>query len=218
MKPLNIEIDFDMSGFNIGKSKFKTRYVSPTIMANKPESAMKYSKAVKFVNSFNTDFGFRHYSIVQGDFCFGDMIEALIVERNWFCEEMYISTLSLNENNADSLDNLFNGKYLKKLGLVVSAYFYSHERQKNRMIDYLLRSLDKEDRFDIAVLRSHCKICQFVTNEGHHIVIHGSANLRSNQNNEQLMIEDNKTLYDFNKNYHLEILKNHSIINKDIKK
>lgn len=218
MESLNINIDFDMSGFNIGKTKFKTRYISPTIPEQKNESMMKYSKAVKFVNSFNTVRGFSHYAIVAGDFCFGDMIEALIVESNWLCEEMYISTLSLNENNVDSLENLFNGGYLNKLGIVVSAYFYSHERQKNRMIEYMLKSLDKDDRFDIAVLRSHCKICQFKTNQGHHIVIHGSANLRSNQNNEQLNIVDNKELYEFNKIYHLEILEKHSIIDKGIKK
>lgn len=218
MKALDINIDIDLSGFQLTKGTFKTRYVKPRISKLKPESCMKYKKAEELAESVDTSSGFRHYSIVDGSFVFGDFIEALIVKNNWYCEEMFISTLSLNENNIDSLENLFNGGYLGKLTLVVSAYFYSHERQPNRLIDYILRSLDKDDRLDLVVTRSHCKICQFSTDKGHKITMRGSANLRSSQNLEQLDIDDNEDIYNINRDHHYDLRVKYGIINKNIEK
>lgn len=212
MKPIDINIDIDLDGFDITKSKLKTKCTQPKVTALIPESRLKYSRAEDLVDKMTFERGFRNYAIITGNFCFGDIIEAIIVKNNWKCEEMVISTLSLNENNIDSLENLFNGDYLDKLSLIVSAYFYSHEKYPGRLIEYILNSLDKDNRLDLAVTRTHCKLCQFTTDQGHKIVMHGSANLRSNNSLEQLMIEDNSNLYDFNKEFQFDILKKHSIM------
>jgi len=44
----------------------------------------------------------RYYCIIDGDFIFGDFIEAFLVGRNMKAKELTISTLSLSENNVDT--------------------------------------------------------------------------------------------------------------------
>jgi len=50
------------------------------------------------------------------------------------------------------------------------------------------------------------------------IIMHGSANLRSSGNTEQLEIENNKELYDFNYEYHKKIINKGITINHNIKR
>ena len=90
---------------------------------------------------------------------------------------MTISTLSLSQDNIDSLANLLDWGYIDELNLIVSAYWFSHERWS--LVPYCYERLDKEDKFQLAVAGIHTKTCQFETLGGKRIVIHGSANLRS---------------------------------------
>ena len=41
------------------------------------------------------------YSIVSGNFIFGDLLESMIIEQGVKVKTLYISTLSLSENNVD---------------------------------------------------------------------------------------------------------------------
>lgn len=49
----------------------------------------------------------------------------------------------------------------------------------------------------------------FATDEGHHYVFSGSANLRSSQNIEQLDIIDSKDMYDYSVNFIKNAVKYH---------
>jgi hypothetical protein len=59
-------------------------------------------------------------------------------------------------------------------------------------------------------------MCLIKTEQGKHIVIHGSANLRSSSNIEHFCIEDSKDLYNFVKENHDLILDKYKTINKSI--
>lgn len=67
----------------------------------------------------------------------------------------------------------------------------------------------------MAVAGNHTKICLFETDGGKKFVIHGSANLRSSDNIEQITIEETPELYVFYKEFHDRIINDYSIINKD---
>ena len=79
-----------------------------------------------------------------------------------------------------------------------SGYQYSHE--KYNLVPYMYSELDDPlNRVQIAFGRWHAKLITMETVTGRTITIHGSANLRSSNSVEQIMIEvDNRELHDFN--------------------
>ena len=209
-----LEIDLDLS-LNIGNS-LNNRYQKSKDVKELPQGMVKYSNAKKLAKDTNLFECSRYNCIISGNFIFGDYIEALLVEHNIKCSSMTISTLSMDQNNVDSLNNLLEGDYLEELNLIVSDYFYSHER--GALIPYIYNSLDINNKFQLAVAGSHTKICLMQFEDGRKVVIHGSANLRSSSNIEQFVVEVNEELYDFWLEYHKDILKEYATINKDVKK
>lgn len=198
------EIDFDID--------HEKRFCTPKKTRSKNvnyKNARKLSKEIKLSEND------RYYCIVDGSFIFGDFIEAFIVDRDLRVKEMTLSTLSMSQENIDSLANLLNGGFLDHLTIIISDYFYSHER--NILIKYMIDKLDKNDRFQLAVCRTHTKITFFETYSGSKVIMYGSANLRSSDNLEQFSIEMNDELYDFNHFFHNKIVDKFKIINKSLK-
>jgi hypothetical protein len=215
---LDFNADFsldDFSGVLDIKREFKTRYIKPPKSTEIADKNLKYSNAVKLATDIKKLKDHRYFIIVNGSFIFGDFIEAFIVQHNLHVKKMTISTLSLSENNVDSLAILLNGEFIDQLNLIVSDYFYSHER--GNLVPYLYKELDKGNKFQLAAASTHCKLCIFETHCGHHVVIHGSANLRSSSNIEQFVIEESKELYDFNDKYQDFIIKKFKTINKSVR-
>lgn len=116
--------------------------------------------------------------------------------------------------NNDRHQNLLNGGFVQDLSLIVSDYFYSHER--HNLIQYAYDELDKDNKFQLAVASSHCKICIFASGSLK-VVIHGSANLRSSSNIEQIVVEVNNDLYDFIHDYQMKIVNHYATIKKSIR-
>lgn len=218
MNELDLNFDFNINNFSDIEIdidlEFETKFIKPPQTKKIPYKKLKYSKAEKLAKDIDFKNLDRVFVIVNGSFIFGDFIEAFIVENNINVLEMTISTLSYSQDNLDSLKNLFDADYLQELNIIVSDYFYSHE--KNKLIKETYKSFESNN-FQLAVAGTHCKICQFKTEGGKHIVIHGSVNLRSSGNIEQFVIEDNKELYNFNKEYQDRIIEKYKTINKSIR-
>lgn len=204
----NIEVDIN---FNID---FNQRYCKPAMSKSKNvkyKNASALSKEIKIMQNE------RYFCIIDGSFIFGDFIESFIVDRNMKVKELTLSTLSISQENVDSFCNLIKKGYILKLKLIVSDYFYSHE--KNNLVKYMYNTLDIDNKFQLSVCRTHTKICLIETEQGggRKYVIHGSANLRSSDNIEQFMIEENSELYDFNKLFHDKIIDNFATIGKSLR-
>lgn len=195
-------------------NKFTSRHIQPPKAIEISERFLKYKNAQKLADDIEINEKSRHFVIIDGTFIFGDFIEAIILKNNWLVKEMTISTLSMSQNNIDSLDLLIEKKYLEKLNLIVSDYFFQHE--KFGLVPYIYDVLDVGNNFQFAAAGTHCKLCIFVTECGKHICIHGSANLRSSSNIEQFVIEESKDLYDFNYEYQKNIIEKYKTINHKI--
>lgn len=235
-KPTNVEnIDFgnivipelDSSVFDFVPTNNDSEQKPPEARYTKPkvysvsEKYVMYDNAAKLARELRIDETCqRAHCIVHGNFIFGDFIEAYIVENKARVKEMTISTLSLNQNNIDSLYHLMRVGRVERLNLVVSSYFYGNER--NALIPYIYQYLDQwQNRFQLAVAGIHTKTVHFQTMGGKHFVIQGSANLRSNGNIEQFTIEENKELYEFYDKVYSTIIAryktiNHEVRNKDL--
>lgn len=209
------ETDFDTSAFldgdstslefNIGDFSFideapsRTRYTKPKF--SKKPVTVDYKNAANLAKEIKLFPGEQIHALVRGDFIFGDFIEALLVEKNAKAKSAYISTLSMSQNNVDSLHLLMTTKRIDKLTIMVSNYFYSHE--KNNLFDYLLQELDMDNRLEVLVCRNHTKIT-LLEIENLKIVLSGSSNLRSSQSIEQFVLQENPELFDFYRSFFTE--------------
>ena len=205
------EMDFDVSGFDFDMSNddVETGFCKPKLM--KP-SRVIYDNAVKMAKDIVLEKDMSVYSIVSGNFIFGDLLEAMIIEQQVKVKALYISTLSLSENNVDSLVNIMLSGLCDELHLVVSSYFYSHER--GNLIKYIYQELEQEKpwKFFFSVAGTHMKLAMIETDELR-ITMQGSANLRSSRNVEQFSIQENAELFDFNKEY-IDIIEESYQVNK----
>ena len=212
----NIEIDlgnFSEIEINIDIDT-NQRYCKPAMSRSKN---VKYKNAKELAKEIQIKQNERYFCIINGSFIFGDFIEAFIYERAMKVKELTLSTLSMSQENIDSFYNLMQNGYIEKLNIIVSDFFYSHER--HNLVKYMYDKLDINDRFQLSVCRTHTKICLFETemNGGRKYVIHGSANLRSSDNIEQFMIEENSELYDFNFDFHKKIIDNFATVKKSLR-
>lgn len=231
LKPTGAEADIDFGDIHIpeidpsifdfmpsdaeASPPAETRYTKPKVY-NMTEEHVTYDNAVKLAKELRLGEPYqRAHCLVSGDFIFGDFIEAYIMTYKIRVPTMTIATLSLNQNNVDSLYHLMRTGHIERLNLVVSAYFYGNERQA--LIPYIYEHLDIGNRFQLAVAGIHTKTTHFSTAGGKHIVIQGSANLRSSGNVEQFTIEENKELFDWYEDVYNAIIDRYKTINHDVR-
>lgn len=210
-----LEINFDMK-IDFGEMEIKSRIHKPAYHKPIKEKHILYEQAVDLSKDLGIlKKGERVHCLLSGSFIFGDLIEAYIVENDLHVKNLKISTLSMSLENTDSLANLINGNYVDELNLLVSSYFWGHERWK--LIPYIFEQLDIDNKFQLAVSANHCKIVLIETHEKDKIIIHGSSNLRSSNCIEQMCIENNDDLFDFYNSFFEIIVDKFQTIDKEIK-
>ena len=203
-----------LDGFNpdiLDNDGVETRIMQPRIKTPVPIS---FKFARRMAEAIQLTQGAHYYGIVSGQFIFGDLLEAIIVDGQNHIKSLDIATLSVSQDNIDSLRTIMDSGFCLRLSLIVSHYFYSHERQG--LIPYIYQELDRGGRFQLSVAGSHCKIACFETFEGLKFTIHGSANLRSSSNTEQFALVEDPAFYDFNMAYINTIHDHYKTINQNI--
>lgn len=219
---IDIDIDFDLSDFdlidrmteNLGETpQPQGRILKPRVEKDEILKKVMFENAEAFADQISLDPNTRTFAWVSGSFIFGDILEALVYRRGVVPRRLYICTLSLSQENIDSLKNVMLAcPELERLVLVVSGYFYSHE--KFSLVPYMYDELDDgTDRVQIAFGGYHCKIMAMETAFGHTLTIHGSANLRSSNSVEQIMIEQGRDLYEMNRDIMENIAQRFGTIN-----
>ena len=173
-----------------------------------PAVKAKYMNAQEMARAIALHEGCRFFALVKGTFVFGDLIEALIEQHKLDAEEVWLATLGMNENNVDSVINLMRMFGAKKVNLLVSSYFVGVER--HNMVQYLIEE-SAGLPITIAAAGTHAKIALIKAN-GMHLVLHGSANLSSNQSIEQFSLEDDGELYQWNVDWLQRVFARHTII------
>ena len=121
----------------------ETRYTLPKVVSMK-EDYVLYDNAQKMAKELRLGFGERFDAFVSGSFIFGDFIEAYLTTQNACAKKMTISTLSMSQNNVDSLHTLMDKGYIQELNLIISVYFWGNERRS--LVPYIYKQLDIGDR------------------------------------------------------------------------
>ena len=210
----DFDFDFDDDLFSDDSSdKFKTQYAKIK-RYNRPK-VVKYEYAKDMAAQIGKVKENEHiFALVSGNFIAGDFIEAYLEENDLFAEEIIIATLSLSKENVDSLKNILEWKRCGRMGLLVSDYFFAHERKDG--IEYIIETLNY-DGFLLAAAAIHTKITLIKTFCGMNLVIGGSANLRSSRNIEQITIDNSKELYEFNREWIVGLLKKYQATHKSLR-
>lgn len=208
------DIDLNLIEFLPSHETEETRYTLPKVVPMK-EDFVLYDNAQKMARELRLGFGERFDAFVSGSFIFGDFIEAYLTTQNACAKKMTISTLSMSQNNVDSLHTLMEKGYIEELNLIISVYFWGNERSS--LIPYIYKQLDIGDRFQLAVAGVHTKTVHFETLGGRKIIMHGSANLRSSGNIEQFTMEENPELYEFYDDHFNRIIDKYATIRKPIR-
>lgn len=151
------------------------------------------------------------HALLSGNFIFGDFIEALAVENGVRFERLTLSTLAISDENVISLENLLKCGFIKDLEIIVSSYFWAHNRQNAA---FLYETLCDPFGAKLAVAGIHTKIALIQTDKSK-IVVHGSANMRSSRTLEVVTIESNPALFDFHDAWHQQILNDYQVTRKE---
>lgn len=193
------DLDFDLDDFDFEDHGVdtRTRILQPRIDTGILTQTVNFSHAMELAEKIDLSGKTRTYAWVSGSFIFGDILEALWRRRNIDIKELSMVSLSISEENIDSWAGLLAQANIEKFNLVCSAYFYSH--YKYDMIPYLYQQIGNDPRVQIAFGAYHMKIITLETHHGNTLTIHGSANMRSSMNIEQIMVEpNNRELHEFN--------------------
>lgn len=214
------DLDFSLSDVRRGGKSdgIETcRYDRPRIYDN-VLGCVEYEHAQDFVDDIELRDGYRAFAFVSGNFVFGDVLEAMVDQHKVAPRSMTIQTLSMSEENIDSLRNvveLMDGR-LERLRIILSVYFWGHEHRPGQLVPYLYEALDVDGLdFDVAFASIHTKIVSVETLAGHHLVMDGSANLRSSRNIEQLRIECDDGLYEYIERFADKVFVAYSVVNRD---
>jgi hypothetical protein len=125
-----------------------------------------------------------------------DLMHLLLVvfhQRQEPIDHLRIATLSFNKKNlAEILELLDTGK-VKRLSFVFSKFFKEHSTDVYQLTAAELRK--RGQRF--AAPRSHAKVVCCQWQGGDKLTMEGSANLRSNSNQEQLALFTDAALHDW---------------------
>ena len=133
--------------------------------------------------------GERTHCALRGDFVLCDLIPAIISEHGR-CPNLLMATLGLSAANADALGILRSRDRIGALTIIASHYFAKVDKATTfREVSARLRGLA-----DLIITRCHAKIICLPTESGHHFVIEGSANARSSDNTEQIVIFNDRDL------------------------
>ena len=134
----------------------------------------------------------RTHCLLRGDFVLCDLVPAIISARG-HCPHLRIATLGMSVSNADTLADLVARGHVARVTLVVSSYF----QQVDKTTVFRAVAARLAGVANIAITRSHAKVICLPTNAGDHFVIEGSANLRSSDNIEQMLITNDPATHAF---------------------
>ena len=149
-------------------------------------------------------------AVVKGSFEFGDMIGELILEYDG-AEELILTTLSMSEANIIMLNTLIHEELIPSVTIVLSDYFYAHNRRT--IYKFIFDTIPLE-KLQVAVSGIHTKIALVRLKGGIPLVIEGSANLRSSQNVEQFCAINSEEHYAFHRAWIMDAVEKYKTIGR----
>jgi hypothetical protein len=132
------------------------------------------------------------HCLMGGDYNGSDIIPAIIALAGRDCERVRIATLGFNKSNIRQMCRMFDDGDIKAISIACCIYF----RDTSRPLYEFAKNEFAERGQSLIASRTHAKIISFEFAPDDRIVIESSANLRSCNNIEQLVISNHRELYE----------------------
>jgi hypothetical protein len=138
------------------------------------------------------------HAIMGGDFNAWDLVPAMRALLDRPIAELHITTLGFNHSNNGNLCDMLDAGDVGRVWVVCSEYFRDADRDCFAAAETRLRERGQK----ICAVRNHSKILLFAPEDSAaRYVIESSANLRSCNNLEQLVISNDAALYKFHRGW-----------------
>jgi len=134
------------------------------------------------------------HAIMTGRYDLTDLLEVIFAKLGPV-EHLRIATLSFNQHNLNLMGEWTRAGTVKRLTLLYSLFFREH----NPEIVHEMARLIPEAR--TAASRNHCKVVTLDFANGRKLSLEGSANLRTNSNQENFCLIDSNDLHAFHANW-----------------
>lgn len=114
-------------------------------------------------------------------------------------DELYIVVYRMNDKSFNYLRSIIEADNIKT-GFIISSFFRENKKYEKWAKEIEILS-DTTKNIKASFYHSHAKVFLAKTKCNKHIVFEGSGNLSDNARLEQYLIEDNKQVYEFHKNW-----------------
>jgi len=121
-------------------------------------------------------------------------------------DEMYLAIYRINQPTVKSIINFIEADKIKNATFVISNFFNQTKKPERWAIE-LKEYCEKKKNCRHIYIHNHAKVLAIKTKTGYYI-FEGSGNMSDNARIEQYLYENNKEVFDFHKNWMLELINN----------
>ncbi|HTU20250.1 MAG TPA: hypothetical protein VMG10_19455 [Gemmataceae bacterium] len=132
--------------------------------------------------------------VMSGTYDLMHLLIALLQRFEAPADTMRVATLSLSSRNVAEMAALLDAGTIRRLDVLTSDFHCKHDKD---IFGELVKELATQRGQRVGAARSHCKIVTLALDDGRRYVLHGSPNLRTNKNLEQVCIEQSASLWSF---------------------
>jgi len=134
---------------------------------------------------------------------FNAIVVLQYIQELYKIDEIFLVIYRMNEKSVNKFKQLIDNNVTG--GILVSSFFRNnkiYEKWAKNLVDYCTGNKNMKISFAVT----HAKIFIVKTKCGKHIVFEGSGNFSDNARIEQYLLEDNKEVYNFHKQWINDIL------------
>jgi len=122
-------------------------------------------------------------------------------------KELYLAIYRINYPTVQSIINFIESGHIKKATFVISNFFNQTKKPEQWAI-MLKEFCDNNKNTNHIYTHNHAKVLVIKTVSNEHYIFEGSGNMSDNARIEQYIYENNKNVFEFHKQWMLDLINN----------
>lgn len=124
-------------------------------------------------------------------------------------DEIYIAIYRINQPTAESIIEMIEKGTITKCTFILSNFFLGTTKSE-KWIHIIKDYAEQNKNCRAAFVHNHSKVCLVKTKCNKHFILEGSGNMSDNARIEQYVLEQNKQVYAFHKEWMEEVYRKYS--------